>query len=95
MEIRGGLEGLRSLLGLDVASQATAPARPQGSPAPAGADRASLSAAASEMSQPENGDGVRSEKVAAVQAALAAGTYHVPAASVAAKLVDSMLGGEP
>jgi anti-sigma28 factor (negative regulator of flagellin synthesis) len=37
---------------------------------------------------------VRTDKVAAVQAALAAGTYDVPASAVASKVVDSMLGGE-
>jgi anti-sigma28 factor (negative regulator of flagellin synthesis) len=35
---------------------------------------------------------VRPEKVAGIQAALAAGTYNVPASAVAAKLVDAMLG---
>lgn len=37
---------------------------------------------------------VRMEKVAPVQAALAAGTYNVPARAVAAKMVDAMLAGE-
>jgi anti-sigma28 factor (negative regulator of flagellin synthesis) len=35
---------------------------------------------------------VRADKVAGVQAAMAAGTYNVPAAAVASKVVDSMLG---
>jgi anti-sigma28 factor (negative regulator of flagellin synthesis) len=33
------------------------------------------------------------DKVAAIQTALVAGTYDVPALAVAAKVVDSMLGG--
>jgi anti-sigma28 factor (negative regulator of flagellin synthesis) len=37
---------------------------------------------------------VRAEKVAAVQAALAAGTYDVSASAVASKLVDAMIGGQ-
>jgi anti-sigma28 factor (negative regulator of flagellin synthesis) len=37
---------------------------------------------------------VRTDKVAAVQAALEAGTYDVPASAVASKVVDAMLGGE-
>ena len=45
------------------------------------------------MAQAVSGDGVRMEKVAAIQAALAAGTYDVPASAVASKLVDAMLGG--
>jgi anti-sigma28 factor (negative regulator of flagellin synthesis) len=32
------------------------------------------------------------DKVAGVQAAIAAGTYHVPASAVASKVVDFMLG---
>jgi hypothetical protein len=34
---------------------------------------------------------VRADKVAAVQAALAAGTYSVPASAVASRVIDSML----
>jgi anti-sigma28 factor (negative regulator of flagellin synthesis) len=37
---------------------------------------------------------VRTDKVAGIQAALAAGTYGVPASAVASKMVDAMLGGE-
>jgi negative regulator of flagellin synthesis FlgM len=55
-------------------------------------DRATLSSAASEVSQSLADDGVRPEKVAGIQAALAAGTYDVPASAVASKLVDAMLG---
>jgi anti-sigma28 factor (negative regulator of flagellin synthesis) len=34
------------------------------------------------------------EKVAGIQAALAAGTYDVPASAVASRVVDSMLGNQ-
>jgi anti-sigma28 factor (negative regulator of flagellin synthesis) len=34
---------------------------------------------------------VRTDKVAAAQAALAAGTYNVPASAVASKVLDDML----
>ncbi len=95
MDIRNSLDGLRSLLRVNTA----VPSTPQSksSAAPAGSafdtDRATLSNVASEVSQTISGEGVRAEKVAAVQAALAAGTYDVPAAAVASKLVDLMLSG--
>jgi negative regulator of flagellin synthesis FlgM len=55
-------------------------------------DRATLSSAGSEVSQAAGTDGVRTGKVASIQAALAAGTYDVPASAVASRVVDSMLG---
>jgi negative regulator of flagellin synthesis FlgM len=93
MDIRNSLDGLRSLLGVDPAI----PSTPQGKSSAVAAgggfdtDRATLSDAASEVSQAVTGEVVRSEKVAAVQSALAAGTYSVPASAVASKVVDAML----
>jgi negative regulator of flagellin synthesis FlgM len=93
MDIRNRLEGLTSLLGVNAAI----PSAPQSkhSAAAAGSgfdtDRVTLSDIANEVSQAFSGEGVRMEKVAAVQAALAAGTYSVPASAVASKLVDAML----
>ncbi len=94
MDIRNSLEGLRSLLG---ATPATTPAVGQKNGAAQGmsalgADQATLSNAGSEVSQSASADGVRTDKVAAVQAALAAGTYSVPASVVASKVVDAMMG---
>jgi anti-sigma28 factor (negative regulator of flagellin synthesis) len=37
---------------------------------------------------------VRAEKVASIHAALAAGTYQIPASAVASKVVDTMLTAE-
>jgi negative regulator of flagellin synthesis FlgM len=37
-------------------------------------------------------EAVRTDKVASIQAALAAGTYNVSSMAVASKVVDSMLG---
>jgi flagellar biosynthesis anti-sigma factor FlgM len=96
MDIRSSLDGLKSLLGVTPPDPAVI--QPRSSPATAGAglssDRATLSSAGSEVSLTAAGSGVRAEKVAGVQDAIAAGTYNVPASAVAAKVVDSMLGGE-
>ena len=95
MDIRSGLDGLKSLLGVP---QTAAPDPPQvrsGSAAAtqaAGSDRATLSSAASEVAQTSSGDDVRLDKVATIQAALAVGTYNVSASAVASKVMDSMLG---
>lgn len=96
MEIRSGFEGLTSLLGINApAPSATGSGAGAASGAmngPLGADRATLSSAASGMAQSAGDDSVRMDKVASVQAALANGSYNVPASAVASKLVDAMLG---
>jgi len=75
----------------------TAPSAPQGkgstsaTPSSFDSDQATFSSTASEVLQAALGEGVRAEKVAAVQAALAAGTYSVPASAVASRVIDSML----
>jgi negative regulator of flagellin synthesis FlgM len=43
------------------------------------------------MAQALAGSDVRSDKVAALQQAIAAGTYNVPAADVAAKVMGSLM----
>jgi len=58
-------------------------------------DRATLSGAGTEVSLNAADDAVRLDKVAEVRAALAAGSYKVPAEAVASKLVDAMLGTHP
>ncbi|HZP05928.1 MAG TPA: flagellar biosynthesis anti-sigma factor FlgM [Terracidiphilus sp.] len=95
MEIRNSLDGLRSLLGVNSTASAAAPGRSATATAPGGlgSDLATLSSAGNEVSQTAASDGVRLDKVAAIQAALAAGTYNVPASAVASRLVDAMLAG--
>jgi len=93
MEIRNNLEGLSSLLGLNATDLAASRAKNQNTSASAlDTDHATLSSTASEMAQAAGQDGVRMEKVTEIKAALADGTYSVPASAVASKIVDSMLG---
>jgi negative regulator of flagellin synthesis FlgM len=97
MDIRSSLDGLKSLLGVapaaPSATQQTKSSSTTGGSA-LGSDRATFSSAGSEVSLTASEPGVRTDKVAAVQAALAAGTYNVPASAVASKVVDVMLGGQ-
>ncbi len=93
MEVRSGFDALTSLLGIHAPTPAGGSAAgAAGTGSALGADRATLSPAASGMAQSASEDDVRMEKVAAVQAALANGSYEVPASAVAAKLVHAMLG---
>ena len=95
MDIRSSLDGLRTLLGVNNTASTTtttaAKTTVTGGSSALGADSATLSSAANEVSQTASGDSVRMDKVNSVQALLAAGTYDVPASAVASRLVDSML----
>lgn len=97
MEIRNSLEGLKSLLGVNSTAAAPAAQGNAGAVARGGAfstDSATLSSAASRVAQTASDDGVRTDKVASIQAALASGAYSVPASAVASSLVDAMLGAQ-
>ncbi|HWE87541.1 MAG TPA: flagellar biosynthesis anti-sigma factor FlgM [Terracidiphilus sp.] len=95
MDIRSGLDGLKSLLGVTPAAQTGAqPVRGGGASketAAAASDRATLSSAGSEVAQSAADGGVRMDKVASIQAALASGTYNIPASAVASRMVDAMM----
>jgi len=95
MDIRSGLDGLKSLLGVTPATQSGAQSVRSGSAAretaAAASDRATLSSAGSEVAQAAADGGVRMDKVASIQAALASGTYSIPASAVASRMVDAML----
>ena len=82
---------------LEVSATVVAVPRPKSTGAAAesalDSDRATLSHGAGDVSQPAIGGCVRVEKVTAIRAALAAGTYSVPEAAVASKLVESMMNG--
>jgi negative regulator of flagellin synthesis FlgM len=97
MDIRNSLDGLKSLLGATPTATAVKQQPKNGVSAGDSAlsrDSATLSSAGNEVSQTAADSGVRAEKVAGIQAALAAGTYSVPASAIASKVVDSMLGGQ-
>lgn len=94
MDIRSSMDGLKTLLGVPL----TTPVQPQQvrsgqsvGATPLGGDHATLSSAGTEVSQTASDADVRADKVSAVQAALAAGSYSVPASAVASKMVDAML----
>jgi flagellar biosynthesis anti-sigma factor FlgM len=95
MDIRTGFDGLRSLLGVSQANNPAAQPAKNGAARennPVSSDVATLSSAGSEVAQSASDDGVRMDKVSSIQAALAAGTYNVPASAVASRMVDAMLG---
>jgi negative regulator of flagellin synthesis FlgM len=94
MSVSSSLEGLRSLFGVSSAAPAATPAKSTGTSSASGfeGDLATLSGAGSQVSQSANNDGVRLDKVASIQSALAAGTYNVPASAVASRVIDSLLG---
>ena len=96
MDIRNSLDGLRSLLGVNTPTQPAPGPRSNATPGPSalGSDHATLSSAGNQVQLTAGEDGVRMDKVAGVQAALAAGTYNVPSAAVSTKMVDAMLSGD-
>lgn len=97
MDIRSSVEGLKTLLGVPATAPVHTPpvksGAAGGAPVLAG-DRATLSSAGTEVAQTASESEVRMDKVTSIQAALAAGTYSVPASAVAGKVVDAMLSGE-
>lgn len=94
MNVTNDLQGLQQIF----SGQEVAPARNSGTldAAAAGqpqsaADVATLTPAGSLAAQSAPDSDVRMDKVAAVQQALAAGTYSVPASAVADKMIGQML----
>ena len=57
-------------------------------------DETKLSTASTAVAQASAGSDVRTDKVAALKLAIAAGSYHVSAGDVADKLIDNLLGGQ-
>ncbi|HEY1253189.1 MAG TPA: flagellar biosynthesis anti-sigma factor FlgM [Terracidiphilus sp.] len=93
MDIRSSLEGLKSLLGTQATTSVAQPPKNPSTTSGSGlgSDSATFSSAASEVSQTAGDGGVRMDKVASIQAALASGSYSINPAAIASRLVDSML----
>ena len=94
MELRNGIDGLKALLGVSAANTLQSRQMQRNSSPETGnlaSDQARVSDAGSEVLRTASDEGVRMDKVTAVQAALAAGTYNVPASDVAAKVIGSMI----
>jgi negative regulator of flagellin synthesis FlgM len=95
MNVNNNLQGMQQLLSSQEVSSPAGKTEGSGAqPVQGSADQATLSAAASvaaAASATPDSD-VRMEKVAAIQQALASGTYNIPASEVAGKMMDHMLG---
>src|SRR3569833_687389 len=95
MEIRNSSEALKAFLGVSPSEsmkgkEARRPEVEEGSSLLAG-DEARLSGVGAAIQGAADRDSVRLDKVTAVQRALAAGTYSIPASKVADKVIESML----
>jgi flagellar biosynthesis anti-sigma factor FlgM len=91
MDICSSLEGLKSILGVpQTTPAATQTESGAASQSALSSDQATLSSVGSAASLTAADFGVRADKVAEIQVALAAGTYHVPASAVASKVVDAI-----
>ena len=94
MDIRNSLDSLKSLLGVAQPAAASTPAKSAAASTPSAlpSDSATLRSAASQVALTASDSEVRMDKVNSIQAALASGTYNVPASAVASKMVNAMLG---
>lgn len=95
MEIRNNAETLKAFLGVSetASSKSLGTSRTGTGEAPAAfsEDEATLSNLGTALNGAAAQEGVRPDRVAAVQQALAAGTYSVPSVKVADKLIEAML----
>ena len=92
MNVKTDLQALQQIFPSTAPEKAGAATRGAGTPqVAAGSDEATLSTAASLAAQAAPDSDVRMEKVAQVQQAIAAGTYHVPSSQVADRMIDSLL----
>src|SRR5579859_6632789 len=97
MEVRNSADALKAFLGVPSSPASTTHLGKSGDSSLAqtalAGDQATVSQVGAEVSQAVAQEGVRSERVAAIQQTLAAGTYGVPSGKVADKVIDAMLAG--
>jgi flagellar biosynthesis anti-sigma factor FlgM len=86
----GGARQLDAAAGRPSASS-SAPAQSSSAPAAVLAGDTARISAAAQAAAAADADGVRAEKVASIQQALASGSYAVGASDVAGKLIDHLL----
>lgn len=94
MNVNNDLQGLQGIFpSQEVEKSQVGKSGSTATPASASAtDQATLSTAASAAAQAASDSDVRMDKVTAIQQALAAGTYSVPAVDVADRMISHMLG---
>ena len=95
MEIRDKADALKAFLGVSTLPSSTRSSRRsenEQAPVALSGDQVTLSMAGSRVLDSTPQEGMRLDKVSAVQQALAAGTYSVAASKVADKVIESMVG---
>jgi negative regulator of flagellin synthesis FlgM len=98
MNVNDGLHNVQPALGTQSTSPVSAVSEtqrqqvPGSTPATIGSDHTEVSTAANLAHQAMSLPDVRMDKVAAVQQALASGTYNVSADDLSGKIVNHMLG---
>lgn len=94
MNIRNDIQPIQPLNRDIQVSPATRPTSSSDAVPLAISDQAHLSSAASLASRVASLPDVRTEKVQAIQVAIASGSYNVDAKNVARSMMDQMLGGK-
>ena len=93
MNVSNNLQGLQQLFSSPEVTDSTAKTGAAAAQeTEVGTDKATLSSAASVAAAAAPDSDVRMDKVAAIQQALASGTYNIPASEVAGKMIDQMMG---
>lgn len=91
-QVHGSITSATTQPATQAVETANAPKRHEASSARASqSDQATLSSASGMIAHALEGSDVRADKVAALQQAIASGSYHVSSSQVAGKMIDSLL----